>query len=77
MPNSVSLLSTESLICVSFGTTRSATQCESTLGRGGSQLAQSLIEQKLVDEIILYLAPKLMGSDGRGLFGALGFDGNG
>ncbi|MCX9564576.1 bifunctional diaminohydroxyphosphoribosylaminopyrimidine deaminase/5-amino-6-(5-phosphoribosylamino)uracil reductase, partial [Vibrio cholerae] len=24
------------------------------------------------DEIILYLAPKLMGSDGRGLFGALG-----
>ncbi|HDI3247071.1 bifunctional diaminohydroxyphosphoribosylaminopyrimidine deaminase/5-amino-6-(5-phosphoribosylamino)uracil reductase RibD [Vibrio cholerae] len=38
----------------------------------GSQLAQSLIEQKLVDEIILYLAPKLMGSDGRGLFGALG-----
>ncbi|MGL4225306.1 MAG: bifunctional diaminohydroxyphosphoribosylaminopyrimidine deaminase/5-amino-6-(5-phosphoribosylamino)uracil reductase RibD [Vibrio sp.] len=38
----------------------------------GSQLAKSLIEQKLVDEIILYLAPKLMGSDGRGLFGALG-----
>ncbi|CSB75857.1 riboflavin biosynthesis protein RibD [Vibrio cholerae] len=26
----------------------------------------------MVDEIILYLAPKLMGSDGRGLFGALG-----
>lgn len=38
----------------------------------GATLAKSLIEEQLVDELILYLAPKLMGSDGRGLMGALG-----
>jgi diaminohydroxyphosphoribosylaminopyrimidine deaminase/5-amino-6-(5-phosphoribosylamino)uracil reductase len=38
----------------------------------GAILAKSLIEAQLVDELILYLAPKLMGSDGRGLMGALG-----
>lgn len=38
----------------------------------GATLAKSFIEQELVDEIVLYLAPKIMGSDGRGLFGALG-----
>jgi diaminohydroxyphosphoribosylaminopyrimidine deaminase/5-amino-6-(5-phosphoribosylamino)uracil reductase len=38
----------------------------------GATLAGSMIRQKLVDEIILYLAPKLIGSDGRGLFSELG-----
>jgi len=38
----------------------------------GATLAKSLLEAQLVDELIVYLAPKLMGSDGRGLFGALG-----
>jgi len=38
----------------------------------GATLAGSLLSEKLVDEIVLYLAPKLMGSDGRGLFAALG-----
>lgn len=38
----------------------------------GATLAKSLLQQQLVDELILYLAPKVMGSDGRGLFGALG-----
>ncbi len=38
----------------------------------GATLAGSLLKEKLVDEIILYLAPKLIGSDGRGLFAALG-----
>lgn len=33
----------------------------------GAQLAASLIEQHCVDELIVYLAPKLMGTDGRGL----------
>lgn len=33
----------------------------------GAQLAASLIEQNCVDELIVYLAPKLMGTDGRGL----------
>jgi diaminohydroxyphosphoribosylaminopyrimidine deaminase/5-amino-6-(5-phosphoribosylamino)uracil reductase len=26
----------------------------------------------LVDELVIYLAPKIMGSDGRGLLGSLG-----
>jgi diaminohydroxyphosphoribosylaminopyrimidine deaminase/5-amino-6-(5-phosphoribosylamino)uracil reductase len=38
----------------------------------GPTLAGSLLAQRWVDEIIIYLAPKIMGSDGRGLFGALG-----
>ncbi|QXO17973.1 MULTISPECIES: bifunctional diaminohydroxyphosphoribosylaminopyrimidine deaminase/5-amino-6-(5-phosphoribosylamino)uracil reductase RibD [Vibrio] len=38
----------------------------------GATVAKSLLQQQLVDELILYLAPKVMGSDGRGLFGALG-----
>ncbi|PMH41124.1 riboflavin biosynthesis protein RibD [Vibrio sp. 10N.286.49.B3] len=38
----------------------------------GATLASSLIKHNLVDELIVYLAPKLMGSDGRGLIGALG-----
>ncbi|CAH1538758.1 fused diaminohydroxyphosphoribosylaminopyrimidine deaminase/5-amino-6-(5-phosphoribosylamino)uracil reductase [Vibrio rotiferianus] len=37
----------------------------------GATLASSLIKANLVDELIVYLAPKLMGSDGRGLIGAL------
>ncbi|OIQ25799.1 bifunctional diaminohydroxyphosphoribosylaminopyrimidine deaminase/5-amino-6-(5-phosphoribosylamino)uracil reductase RibD [uncultured Vibrio sp.] len=40
----------------------------------GATLARSLIQEELVDELVLYLAPKLMGSDGRGLFGALGLE---
>ncbi len=38
----------------------------------GATLACSLIKANLVDELIIYLAPKLMGSDGRGLIGVLG-----
>ncbi|MBR9787813.1 MAG: bifunctional diaminohydroxyphosphoribosylaminopyrimidine deaminase/5-amino-6-(5-phosphoribosylamino)uracil reductase RibD [Vibrionaceae bacterium] len=38
----------------------------------GATLASALIQASLVDELIVYLAPKLMGSDGRGLIGALG-----
>jgi diaminohydroxyphosphoribosylaminopyrimidine deaminase/5-amino-6-(5-phosphoribosylamino)uracil reductase len=38
----------------------------------GATLASSLIKANLVDERIVYLAPKVMGSDGRGLIGALG-----
>lgn len=40
----------------------------------GATLASALLKQRLVDELVIYLAPKLMGSDGRGLFGALGLD---
>lgn len=40
----------------------------------GATLAASFIKQNLVDELILYLAPKLMGSDGRGLIHLLGLE---
>lgn len=40
----------------------------------GSTLASSLLKQDLVDELVLYLAPKLMGADGRGLFHLLGLE---
>ncbi len=40
----------------------------------GATLASSLIKEKLVDELVIYLAPKIMGSDGRGLLGALGLE---
>lgn len=38
----------------------------------GSTLARSLMTEQLVDELILYMAPKIMGSDGQGVFGPLG-----
>lgn len=40
----------------------------------GATLAASFIEHKLVDELIIYMAPKLMGTDGRGLVNLLGFE---
>ncbi len=38
----------------------------------GATLAASLLKARLVDELVLYLAPKIMGSDGRGIFQHLG-----
>ncbi|USD65863.1 bifunctional diaminohydroxyphosphoribosylaminopyrimidine deaminase/5-amino-6-(5-phosphoribosylamino)uracil reductase RibD [Vibrio sp. SCSIO 43136] len=40
----------------------------------GATLATSFIQAGLVDELILYLAPKLMGGDGRGVLAALGLE---
>ena len=40
----------------------------------GATLAAGFMEQGLVDELILYQAPKLMGSDGRGVANLLGFE---
>ena len=40
----------------------------------GATLVASLIQLELVDELIVYLAPKLMGSDGRGLVHILGLN---
>jgi len=39
----------------------------------GATLANSMLRSRLVDELVIYLAPKIMGSDGRGLLGNLGF----
>ncbi len=38
----------------------------------GATFASALIKANLVDELVVYFASKLMGSDGRGLIGALG-----
>ncbi|MCX2962023.1 bifunctional diaminohydroxyphosphoribosylaminopyrimidine deaminase/5-amino-6-(5-phosphoribosylamino)uracil reductase RibD [Rodentibacter caecimuris] len=42
-------------------------QINSLWVEAGKNLAGSLIEQKLVDELILYIAPKLLGEQARGL----------
>jgi diaminohydroxyphosphoribosylaminopyrimidine deaminase/5-amino-6-(5-phosphoribosylamino)uracil reductase len=44
----------------------------SLLVEGGAGLAGALIEAGLVDELALFLAPKLIGGDGRPLLGPLG-----
>ena len=43
-------------------------QFNEVLLESGKQLAGSMLAAGLVDELILYLAPKLMGSSGRGIF---------
>ena len=39
----------------------------------GSQLAGSLIRQKLVDELIIYMAPKFLGRDGKSIVDLCGY----
>jgi diaminohydroxyphosphoribosylaminopyrimidine deaminase/5-amino-6-(5-phosphoribosylamino)uracil reductase len=46
--------------------------CNEVLIEAGAILAGGFIAAGLVDELIVYLAPKLLGADGRPL---LGFDG--
>jgi len=38
----------------------------------GARLSGALLKAGLVDELLLYMAPVLLGDDGRGLFGGLG-----
>lgn len=40
----------------------------------GATLAASMIKEELVDELIIYLAPKLMGADGRSLLNIVGLE---
>jgi diaminohydroxyphosphoribosylaminopyrimidine deaminase/5-amino-6-(5-phosphoribosylamino)uracil reductase len=42
--------------------------CNELLVEAGAVVCGSLLAQQLVDEIVLYLAPVIMGSDARGLF---------
>jgi diaminohydroxyphosphoribosylaminopyrimidine deaminase/5-amino-6-(5-phosphoribosylamino)uracil reductase len=44
----------------------------SLLVEGGGELAAALLRAGLVDALALFLAPRLIGSDGRPLLGALG-----
>ena len=47
-------------------------QCNDVLLESGAELAGAMLEAGLVDEIITYIAPKLMGSDARPLFNLSG-----
>jgi diaminohydroxyphosphoribosylaminopyrimidine deaminase/5-amino-6-(5-phosphoribosylamino)uracil reductase len=40
----------------------------------GASLCGALLEQQMVDEIVVYLAPHIMGSGARGLFGITGLE---
>jgi diaminohydroxyphosphoribosylaminopyrimidine deaminase/5-amino-6-(5-phosphoribosylamino)uracil reductase len=40
----------------------------------GATLCGALLHGKLVDEIVVYIAPHIMGSDARGLFNIPGLD---
>ena len=41
---------------------------------GGAELAGALLQANLVDALALFLAPRLIGGDGRPLLGPLGID---
>ncbi len=45
----------------------------SILIEGGSKVATSFVKSKLVDEVFLYISPKIIGDDGLSFFGDLGF----
>ncbi|HDQ25184.1 MAG TPA: bifunctional diaminohydroxyphosphoribosylaminopyrimidine deaminase/5-amino-6-(5-phosphoribosylamino)uracil reductase RibD [bacterium] len=47
----------------------------SVLVEGGSLTAASFLKERLVDEAHLYIAPSIIGSDGLGFFGDMGFKG--
>jgi diaminohydroxyphosphoribosylaminopyrimidine deaminase / 5-amino-6-(5-phosphoribosylamino)uracil reductase len=52
-----------------FARLRSEFGCHRTLCEGGGQLALSLARQELVDEFVLYLAPRVLGDgEGKSLF---------
>lgn len=44
------------------------------LCEGGSELAASLLNAKLVDELIIYIAPKILGATQKHTFGSIPFD---
>jgi diaminohydroxyphosphoribosylaminopyrimidine deaminase/5-amino-6-(5-phosphoribosylamino)uracil reductase len=49
-----------------------AREVTSLLVEGGAELAAGLLEAGLVDALALFLAPRLIGGDGRPLLGSLG-----
>ena len=49
-----------------------AREVTSLLVEGGAELAGALLRADLVDALALFLAPRLIGGDGRPLLGALG-----
>lgn len=49
-------------------------ECNDVLVEAGATLSGSFIEAGLVDELIVYIAPKLLGNDGRPLLGMSGLN---
>lgn len=49
-------------------------QCNEVLIEAGATLAGAFLQQGLVDELVLYMAPKLLGDAARGLFHLPGLD---
>ena len=46
----------------------------SLLVEGGAELAAGLLREGLVDSLALFVAPVVLGGDGRGLLGSLGIE---
>ncbi len=72
-PNSGESVSSVSLLSV-LESLAELDECNEVLVEAGATLSGSFIEAGLVDELIVYIAPKLLGSDGRPLLGMSGLN---
>lgn len=72
-PNSGESVSRVSLLSV-LESLAELDECNEVLVEAGATLSGSFIEAGLVDELIIYIAPKLLGSDGRPLLGMSGLN---
>ena len=72
-PNSGESVSRVSLLSV-LESLAELDECNEVLVEAGATLSGSFIEAGLVDELIVYIAPKLLGSDGRPLLGMSGLN---
>ncbi|MFN3909833.1 MAG: RibD family protein, partial [Candidatus Anstonellaceae archaeon] len=48
--------------------------CNSVLCEGGGEIATTLLKNKLVDRMVLFYCPKIIGGDGKNMFEKLGVD---
>ena len=48
--------------------------CSEVLVEAGSELSGSFIREGLVDELVIYIAPKILGSDAKGLLDISGLE---
>ena len=72
-PNSGESVSRVSLLSV-LESLAELDECNEVLVEAGATLSGSFIETGLVDELIVFIAPKLLGSDGRPLLGMSGLN---
>jgi diaminohydroxyphosphoribosylaminopyrimidine deaminase/5-amino-6-(5-phosphoribosylamino)uracil reductase len=72
-PNSGESVSRVSLLSV-LESLSELDECNEVLVEAGATLSGSFIEAGLVDELIVFIAPKLLGSDGRPLLGMSGLN---